>query len=46
MFAETVYMDEDWIKSETAIYDAMISKYGLMERTSRTSEFVVREPIE
>jgi ABC-type nitrate/sulfonate/bicarbonate transport system substrate-binding protein len=44
-FAETVYMDEDWIESETAIYDSMI-KNGLMEDTEDLPEFVVEEPIE
>jgi len=44
-FAETVYLDEEWIESETTIYESMIEN-GLMEDTEDLPEFVVEEPIE
>ena len=44
-FTDTVYLNQEWIDNETAVYDLM-KQTGWMNSDSEIPEFVVTEPSE
>lgn len=42
-FQPTVYLNDDWVKNESVIYDLM-KKYGLMDKNQENPQFAVVEP--